>query len=82
VIGDRDAADAYLREGTVGHAMTARGLAPENVTARPTEGVRRRLAELSLACGIEANDPVIGVDLEDEIGRAVHDRAEFVAFLF
>ena len=61
--------------------MTAGHLAAQDVGAGPTEGLGGGRPEQPLAGRVEADDPVLGVDLEDEVRGAVDDRAELVSLV-
>jgi len=80
-IGDRVARRADLGQRAFLGAVTAGDLAPEHVRARPTEGLRSGDPEQPLPGRVQAHDVILGIDLEDEIGRAVDDGFELAALI-
>ena len=81
-ICDRTSRGADLGEWAVLRAVTAGHLATQDVGARSAHSSGGRRPKEPLARRVEADDPILGVDLEDEIGGAVDDGPELVPFAF
>ena len=77
-VGDRVARGADLGERAVLRAVPAGHLAAQDLGTRPAERLGGGRPEESLPGRVQSDDTVLGIDLEDEVGGTVDDRAELV----